>query len=126
VVFWHPSSNRDETVFADPFRFDIHRSPKPSHRLRHRRRALLLGRNLAQKEIRAVLESTPPDTTSSLPDPRCGPKPSRFTISATELNRYRCGLPRATAKVDRTADPQRNGALLAARPTHGSTLEHVL
>ena len=27
VVMWHISANRDETVFDDPFRFDIERSP---------------------------------------------------------------------------------------------------
>ena len=29
IVLLYPSGNRDETVFADPFRFDIHRSPNP-------------------------------------------------------------------------------------------------
>lgn len=29
VVMLYPSANRDETVFADPFAFDIHRSPNP-------------------------------------------------------------------------------------------------
>jgi cholest-4-en-3-one 26-monooxygenase len=28
VVMWHVSANRDETVFEDPFRFDVGRTPK--------------------------------------------------------------------------------------------------
>ena len=29
IVLLYPSGNRDESVFADPFRFDIHRNPNP-------------------------------------------------------------------------------------------------
>ena len=29
VILLYPSANRDEAVFADPFRFDITRSPNP-------------------------------------------------------------------------------------------------
>ena len=29
MVVWSPSSNRDESVFADPFTFDIRRDPNP-------------------------------------------------------------------------------------------------
>jgi len=55
VVFWEASANRDETVFADPFRFDLDRDPNPhlgfGHGVHH-----CLGANLARLEIRVVLD----------------------------------------------------------------------
>lgn len=57
VVFWHPSGNRDETVFDDPFRFDIHRSPNPHLAFGGGGVHYCLGANLAHKEIRVVFES---------------------------------------------------------------------
>ena len=57
VVFWHPSGNRDETVFDDPFRFDIHRSPNPHIAFGGGGVHYCLGANLAHKEIRVVMES---------------------------------------------------------------------
>jgi cytochrome P450 len=57
VVFWHPSGNRDETVFEDPFRFDIHRSPNPHIAFGGGGVHYCLGANLAHKEIRVVLEA---------------------------------------------------------------------
>lgn len=57
VVFWHPSGNRDETVFDDPFRFDIRRSPNPHLAFGGGGVHYCLGANLAHKEIRVVVES---------------------------------------------------------------------
>ena len=34
VVLWWASGNRDEAVFAEPFRFDVRRDPEPAPRLR--------------------------------------------------------------------------------------------
>jgi cytochrome P450 len=55
VVFWEASANRDEGVFALPFRFDLDRDPNPhlgfGHGVHH-----CLGANLARLEIRVVLE----------------------------------------------------------------------
>jgi cytochrome P450 len=55
VTLWEMSANRDERVFEDPFRFDVARAPNPHvafgwglHRC--------LGANLAQLEIRVMLE----------------------------------------------------------------------
>jgi cytochrome P450 len=54
VVFWEASANRDELVFAEPFRFDVRRHPNPhlgfGHGVHH-----CLGANLARLEIRVVL-----------------------------------------------------------------------
>ncbi len=56
VVFWEASANRDERVFADPFRFDVRRDPNPhlgfGHGVHH-----CLGANLARLEIRVVLDA---------------------------------------------------------------------
>jgi cytochrome P450 len=55
VVFWEASANRDETVFRDPFAFDIGREPNPhlgfGHGIHH-----CLGASLARLEIRVVLD----------------------------------------------------------------------
>ncbi len=55
VVFWEASANRDETVFAEPFRFDLRRDPNPhlgfGHGVHH-----CLGANLARLEIRVVFD----------------------------------------------------------------------
>jgi cytochrome P450 len=55
VVFWEASANRDENVFAEPFRFDIARDPNPhlgfGHGIHH-----CLGASLARLEIRVVLD----------------------------------------------------------------------
>ena len=54
VVFWEASANRDELVFASPFRFDVARDPNPhlgfGHGIHH-----CLGASLARLEIRVVL-----------------------------------------------------------------------
>jgi cytochrome P450 len=54
VVFWEASANRDELVFADPFRFDAGRRPNPhlgfGHGVHH-----CLGASLARLEIRVVM-----------------------------------------------------------------------
>lgn len=55
VTHWYPSANRDARVFADPFRFDVRRSPNPhlafGHGVHH-----CLGASLARTEIAVVLE----------------------------------------------------------------------
>jgi cytochrome P450 len=54
VVMWYGSANRDESVFSDPFRFDVLRAPNehvgfggpgPHH---------CLGANLARREMRVI------------------------------------------------------------------------
>jgi cytochrome P450 len=55
VTVWEMSANRDETVFADPFRFDVARDPNPHVGFGHGVH-YCLGANLARLEIRVVLE----------------------------------------------------------------------
>jgi cholest-4-en-3-one 26-monooxygenase len=57
VVMWYASSNRDETRYEDPDRFDVHRNP--DHQAfgaggRH----FCLGASLARLELRILLEET--------------------------------------------------------------------
>jgi cytochrome P450 len=55
VTLWWPSANRDESVFDDPFRFDITRAANPHLTFGHRSH-FCLGANLARMEIRVVLD----------------------------------------------------------------------
>ncbi len=55
VTLWWPSANRDESVFEDPFRFDIRRNPNPHVTFGHRTH-FCMGANLARMEIRVILD----------------------------------------------------------------------
>ena len=55
VTLWWPSANRDESVFEDPFRFDIRRDPNP-HLTFGYRTHFCLGANLARMEVRCIFD----------------------------------------------------------------------
>lgn len=55
VTVWEMSANRDETIFDDPFTFDIGRSPNP-HVGFGKGAHFCLGASLARQEIRLTLE----------------------------------------------------------------------
>ena len=55
VVLWYPSANRDERVFADPYRFDIRRHPNPHVSFGGGGPHYCLGANLAKKEIQVMM-----------------------------------------------------------------------
>jgi cholest-4-en-3-one 26-monooxygenase len=54
VVMWHISANRDETVFDEPFRFDIERSPNEHIAFGGGGPHFCLGANLARMELRLI------------------------------------------------------------------------
>jgi cholest-4-en-3-one 26-monooxygenase len=56
VVFWHVSANRDETVFPEPDRFDIARSPNNHMAFGGGGPHFCLGANLARMEIRVMFD----------------------------------------------------------------------
>jgi cholest-4-en-3-one 26-monooxygenase len=71
VMLAYPSANRDETVFDDPFRFDIRRDPNP-HLAFGQGTHFCVGANLARLELRLLFAAltqrwrdltviTPPD-----------------------------------------------------------------
>ncbi len=56
VIMWHISANRDETVFDDPFTFDIERSPNEHIAFGGGGPHFCLGANLARMELRLVFD----------------------------------------------------------------------
>src|SRR5215212_7778174 len=57
VVMWYPSSNRDESRFEDPDRFDVTRNPE-HQAFGAGGRHFCLGTALARLELRILLEET--------------------------------------------------------------------
>jgi len=71
VVLFYYSANRDETVFADPERFDITRSPNPHLGFGGAGPHYCLGAHLARRELRVMLRellTRVPDLTAGEPD----------------------------------------------------------
>lgn len=56
VTLWYPSANRDETVFTDPFRFDITRTSNPHVSFGGGGAHFCLGAHLARREIAIMFE----------------------------------------------------------------------
>ena len=57
VILWYPSSNRDETRYEEPDRFDIHRNPE-HQAFGAGGRHFCLGTALARLELRVLFEET--------------------------------------------------------------------
>jgi cytochrome P450 len=71
VVLYYCSANRDETVFTDPDRFDITRSPNPHIGFGGAGPHFCLGAHLARREITVILRellTRVPAITSGEPD----------------------------------------------------------
>ena len=66
VILLYPSANRDESVFADPYRFDIQRHPNP-HVAFGFGTHLCVGANLARLVLRAVFTEMSARMTSLTP-----------------------------------------------------------
>jgi cytochrome P450 len=54
VVMWYSSANRDERAFADPYRFDVTRTPNEHVGYGGGGAHFCLGANLARREIKAM------------------------------------------------------------------------
>ena len=57
VVMWYVSSNRDETKYEDPHRFDVHRDPE-HQAFGAGGRHFCLGAALARLELKILFEET--------------------------------------------------------------------
>jgi cytochrome P450 len=55
VIMWYPSANRDEDVFADPYTFDITRTPN-DHLAFGIGEHFCLGAGFARKELKVMFE----------------------------------------------------------------------
>ena len=60
VVIWFVSADYDEDVFADPYTFDLHRSPNPQVAFGLMSPHLCLGAQLARMEIKVLFEELLP------------------------------------------------------------------
>jgi cytochrome P450 len=56
ITLWYPSANRDEQVFADPFRFDIRRASNEHLAFGGGGPHFCLGANLARREIATLFD----------------------------------------------------------------------
>src|SRR5437868_5466016 len=74
VVFWHISANRDETVFDDPYTFDVGRSPNEHVAFGGGGPHFCLGANLARLEMKVFFE----ELLKRLPDIKVSGEVSRL------------------------------------------------
>jgi cholest-4-en-3-one 26-monooxygenase len=74
VTMWHISGNRDETVFTDPHRFDVRRSPNDHIAFGGGGPHFCLGANLARLEIKVMFE----ELLRRLPDIQLDGSPARL------------------------------------------------
>jgi methyl-branched lipid omega-hydroxylase len=74
VTMWYGSANRDETTFADPWRFDVRRDPNPHVGFGGGGAHFCLGANLARREIRVVFE----ELRRQIPDIAATEEPARL------------------------------------------------
>jgi len=74
VAMWYLSANRDETVFADPYRFDITRDPNEQGGFGTGGPHFCLGAHLARREITVMLT----ELLRRLPDIEATDKPEKL------------------------------------------------
>ena len=106
VVMWFTSANRDETVFEDPYRFDVTRSPNEHVTFGKGGPHFCLGAWLARLELRVMFEELlAPLTTSRSPvrSPGCAP------TSSTASSRCPCALGHLGRRDAATRHPTRPG-----------------
>jgi cytochrome P450 len=74
VTLWYCSANRDESKFADPWRFDVARDPNPHVGFGGGGAHFCLGANLARREIRVVFD----ELRREIPDIAATTEPARL------------------------------------------------
>ena len=87
LLMLYPSGNRDEEVFADPFRFDVRRDPNPHVAFGGHGAHYCLGASLARLELRVMFEELLrrfPDLQLATSDPP-PLRPANFVIGIEAL-----------------------------------------
>ncbi|WP_421840112.1 cytochrome P450 [Mycobacterium sp.] len=74
VSLWYNSANRDESIFADPWTFDVSRNPNPHIGFGGGGAHFCLGANLARREIRVMFE----ELHREIPDITATEEPARL------------------------------------------------
>ena len=74
ATLWYCSANRDESKFADPWRFDVARDPNPHVGFGGGGAHFCLGANLARREIRVMFE----ELHRQIPDVVATEEPARL------------------------------------------------
>lgn len=74
ITLWYGSANRDESKFADPWKFDVRRHPNPHVGFGGGGAHFCLGANLARREITVVFE----ELHRQLPDIAATEEPDRL------------------------------------------------
>ncbi len=74
VTLWYGSANRDESTFADPWTFDVSRTPNPHLGFGGGGVHFCLGANLARREITVAFE----ELHRRIPDVRAVEEPDRL------------------------------------------------
>ena len=82
VVMWYVSSNRDETRYEDPHRFDVRRNPE-HQAFGAGGRHFCLGTALARLELRIMFE----ETLRRFPDMQLAGRPT--TVESAFLNQLK-------------------------------------
>jgi cytochrome P450 len=77
AVLFYQAANRDETIFEDPERFDITRSPNPHVGFGSAGPHFCLGAHLARREITAMLR----ELFTRVPDIRAASEPDYLLSS---------------------------------------------
>ena len=86
-MLWYNSANRDETKFADPYRFDITRDPNPHVGYGAGGPHFCLGANLARREIRVMLG----EIRARLPELRITSEPAYLqSVFINGIKRLHC------------------------------------
>lgn len=88
IILLYPSANRDEDVFAEPFRFDVTRSPNPHIAFGHGTH-FCIGANLARYELGMLFGEL---TRRFEPPEALGPCEVEANIFARSVSRFPCRL----------------------------------
>ena len=88
IIILYPSANRDEAVFADPFTFDVTRSPNPHVAFGHGTH-FCIGANLARYELAMLFGELTRRFEPPVALSECVVEPNIF---ARSVSSFRCEL----------------------------------